>query len=161
MDVVESVGGRSYPEVVQGADKYIVGAPGRPFYVQVTAPLAIFRSAPTLRVYLTIDGRDVGVWKLLNDKRPSCTFEGFLNTVKGEHRSSQFLFGKPQDASEISGASSSLDPRTGRFEVVIDHVHPNGFQTPQQHVSSSAAIPSKADTGVQFHKPLASDSCLC
>lgn len=128
----------------------MVGVPGKPFQVRVTAPAALFWSAPLLSVSLLVDGQNVGICKILNEKHPSSTFEGFVNTVKGQHRASQFLFGKPQETEGAAGSASTRDTTTGGLEVTINHVQANGYQAPPGHTSHPAARSSKAAEGARL-----------
>ncbi|KAK9824726.1 hypothetical protein WJX74_001445 [Apatococcus lobatus] len=130
----------------------MVGSPGKAFQVRVTVPTAIFRTAPDLLVGLKVDGRCVGCCWHLYRKLQSITFEGFVNTVKGVQRYSQFLFGKPFDA-ETSGpgvCGYSRDSRIGRLQVTVDQVVPVGLRTPSLQTSSPAAIPLKAAEGKKW-----------
>ncbi|KAK9824740.1 hypothetical protein WJX74_003623 [Apatococcus lobatus] len=151
VQVLKPSGAGSYADLSHGTDRYVVGLPGNPFEVQVTAPAAMFRSAPTLRVCLTIDGQSVGVSKILSESHPSTVFEGFVNTVKGEQRYSQFLFGKPQDAPQSSGAGSSRDKNTGGLEISIEHVQSSGHHVSlPKHTSNPAAGASKPVEGKKW-----------
>ena len=153
-------GAGTYADLSHGTDRYVVGLPGKAFEVQVTVPAATFWSTPTLLVSLTVDGRSVGVCKVVTDRYPSSVFEGFVNTVKGEQRYSQFLFGKPQDAPELSapessGAGTSRDNNTGGLEVTIHQVKACGYQDAPQHTSNPAAGASKPVEGMPHDALLA------
>lgn len=147
VDILQPNGAGTYPDLSHGTDRYVVGVPGKPFEVRVTAPKALFWSAPLLSVNLLVDGQSVGICKILNEKHPSGTFEGFVNTVKGQHRASQFLFGKPQETEGAAGPASTRDTTTGGLEVTITHVQAGGYQAPPGHTSHPAAKSSKAAEG--------------
>ena len=144
VDVEKVHGAGKYAEVSHDIEIYVVGVPGKPFRVQVTAPPAAFRSAPKISVHLTLDGRFVGQRGFLDERHPSWTFKGFVTIVKGERRLSQFLFGKAQDASDSSGAAGSPYSHIGRLEVVAKHVQPRGLEVERRHSPSPAALPSRA-----------------
>lgn len=151
VDVVKPEGAGNYPDLAHGTDRYVVGLPGKPFEVKVTAPAPVFSSAPVLRASLAVEGRSVGISFILTERHPSYTFQGFVNTVKGEHRTSQFLFGKPSDGLDSApSAPSSAKPDTGGIEVSVEHVvQAPGVVAPPQHVSSPAAASAKAVEGMQ------------
>ena len=74
VDIVRPEGAAAYADINHGAEKYVVGVPGQPFEVRVTAPLHQFYAYPQIRVELTVEGQSSNVAHILQNSRPSATF---------------------------------------------------------------------------------------
>ena len=149
VDVVRPANGAAYADISHGADKYVVGIPGQPFEVRVTAPLHLFHASPELRAELTVEGQSVGICKILSYQHPSSNFTGFVSTIKGQHLTSQFLFGK----AETDTAAPAVAPgssKTGGLNVKVSSVQrlPGHHEAPRQ-LSYHGTGPSKTVEGLQ------------
>lgn len=149
VDIVRPEGAAAYADINHGAEKYVVGVPGQPFEVRVTAPLHQFYAYPQIRVELTVEGQSPNMAHILQSSQPSATFKGFVNTVKGQHLTNQFLFGK----AETDAAAPATAPgtsKTGGLQVKLKHVQqlPGHLEPPRQ-VSHQGAGPSKAIEGLR------------
>lgn len=148
VDVVRPEGASAYADINHGVEKYVVGVPGQPFEVRVTVPLHQFYAYPQIRVDLTVEGQSPNVAYTLQSSQPSVTFKGFVNTVKGQHLTNQFLFGK----AETDAAAPAIAPgtsKTGGLQVKLTHVQQlPGHHAPPRHMSYQGAGPSKAIEGL-------------
>ena len=113
-------GGAVYGEVTHGQDRYVVGVPGQPFEVRVTIPARHFTSSQ-IRVSVTVDGLSIGVTKIVSPSYPVAVFDGFVSTLKGQHFTRQFLFGKAETASD-GAASAPGASKTGGIAVTFTTV---------------------------------------
>jgi len=139
VDVLRPNDAGPYADISHGSENYVVGIPDQPFEVKVTAPQAVFRSSPLLRVSLTVEGQSCGIANMLNNFTPSSSFKGFVSTVKGKHVTSQFLFGAAQ--TDFQAPTTALGTsQTGGLSIKIEHVQ-------QAQVSSHAAAAPKAIEG--------------
>ncbi len=147
VDVLRPDDAGPYADISHGIEKYVVGIPDQPFEVRVTAPQAVFRSAPLLRVSLNVEGQSCGISKILNSFGPSSSFKGFVSTVKGKHVISQFLFGAAQTDFQAPTTASGTC-QTGGLSIDIEHVDQMpGYLLPPAQVSSHAAAAPKAIEG--------------
>lgn len=148
VDVVRPEAAAAYADINHGAEKYVVGVPGQPFEVRVTAPLHQLYAYPQIRVELTVEGQSPNLCHILSQSQPSATFKGFVNTVKGQHLTNQFLFGK----AETDAAAPATAPGTskiGGLQVKLNHVQQlPGHHEPPHQVSHQSAGPSKAIEGL-------------
>lgn len=148
VEVVRPEGAAAYADINHGAEKYVVGVPGQPFEVRVTAPLQKLYVYPQIRVELTVEGQNPNVAHILSPSQPSATFKGFVHTVKGQHLTNQFLFGK----AETDAAAPATAPGTskiGGLQLRFKHVQQlPGDNEPPQQVSHQCAGPSKAVEGL-------------
>ncbi len=147
VDVLRPNDAGPYADISHGSEKYVVGIPDQPFEVKVTAPQAVFRSSPLLRVSLTVEGQSCGIANMLNNSTPSSSFKGFVSTVKGKHVTSQFLFGAAQ--TDFQAPTTALGTsQTGGLSIKIEHVQQvPGQRQPPAQVSSHAAAAPKAIEG--------------
>ena len=147
VDVVRPGNATAYADIGHGADKYVVGVPGQPFEVRITPPVRHFDRVPETRVELAVEGRSVGVAKIMKRSHPVAVFEGFVNTVKGQHLNSQFLFGK----AETDAAAPAVAPgssKTGGLHIkCIQMQQLPGHQEPPRQVSYQGAGLSKTVEG--------------
>ena len=140
--------GANYADLVHGTDKYVVGIPDQPFVVKVSAAGHNFSLQPRIGLDSKVDGRSAGHYLILSAKRPSTTFHGFVNDVKGERRTSQFLFGAPQTGLNGPTAAPSQG-KTGSLSILVNHVDRVRHRVSQQSraVSLLAASTSQAIEG--------------
>ncbi len=142
MDVVRPDGAAAYAGLTHGTVCYIVGVPDQPFEVRVTAPQHVFRTSPTLQVFLKVEGVSPNICNTLY-----ATFRGFVNTVKGQHVINQFLFGAAQTDSEAPALAPGAT-KVGGLNVSINEVRElPGVHEPLRHVASQTAGGFKAVEG--------------
>lgn len=147
VEVVRPGNAAAYADINHGVDKYVVGVPGQPFEVRVTAPAQQLHAYPQIRVELTVEGRSPNVCYTLTGSQPSGIFKGFVNTVKGQHLTNQFVFGKAErDAAAPATAPGTS--KTGGLQVKISQVQQlPGHADPAKHRSYQATSASKAVEG--------------
>ena len=147
VDVLRPNHAGPYADISHDSDKYVVGIPDQPFEVKVTVPQAVFRSAPLLRVSLTVEGQSCGISKIVNSFSASSSFKGFVSTVKGKHVTSQFLFGAAQTDFQAPTTAPGVS-QTGGLSISIEHIEQMpGHLPPPAQVSSHAAAAPKAIEG--------------
>lgn len=147
VEVVRPENAAAYADINHGVDKYVVGVPGQPFEVRVTAPAQQLHVSPQIRVELTVEGRSPNVCYILTSSQPSRTFKGFVTTVKGQHLTNQFVFGKAErDAAAPATAPGTS--RTGGLQLKIAQVQqlPGHADTAKQ-MSYQSTGASKAVEG--------------
>lgn len=148
MDVVRPGDAPAYADISHGVNKYVVGVPGQPFEVRVVAPAQQFHACPLIRVELTVEGQSPNTTFVINRSHPSATFKGFVNTVKGQHLTNQFVFGKA-DRDAAAPATASGTSKTGGLQVRITQVQQlPGQAEPLKEVSYQGTGPSKAVEGL-------------
>ena len=147
VDVVRPGNAAAYADINHGAEKYVVGVPGQPFEVRVSAPAHQLHAFPQIRVELTVEGRNPNVCYILTSSQPSGTFKGFVNTVKGQHLTNQFVFGK----AERDAAAPAIAPgtsKTGGLQLRLVQVQQlPGHVEPAKQVSYQGTSASKAVEG--------------
>ncbi|KAL3156154.1 hypothetical protein ABBQ32_012443 [Trebouxia sp. C0010 RCD-2024] len=150
VEVVRPGNAAAYADINHGVDKYVVGVPGQPFEVRVTAPAQQLHAYPQIRVELTVEGRSPNVCYTLTGSQPSGIFKGFVNTVKGQHLTNQFVFGKAErDAAAPATAPGTS--KTGGLQVKISQVQQlPGHADPAKHRSYQATSASKAVEGKKW-----------
>lgn len=139
VDVVRPGNAAHYADIVHGADRYVVGVPGQPFEVRVTAPPQQLQYYPCIKVTMLLDGRSPNISQILSAIHPSGTFKGFINTIKGQHLTNQFLFGKAETdptAPPCKPGSSQV----GGLEIHIEQVQ----ELPGTHTSAVRAFSQSA-----------------
>ena len=150
MEVVKPANAGAYSDIDHGVDKYVVGVPGQPFEVRFTAPVQQLQAYPQIRAELSVEGQRTNIAYILNQNQPSATFQGFVNTVKGQHLTSQFLFGK----AETDAAAPATAPgasKTGGLQMKLTQVHQlPGYLEPPKQVAYQGAGPSKAVEGPPY-----------
>ncbi|KAL3152812.1 hypothetical protein ABBQ38_012394 [Trebouxia sp. C0009 RCD-2024] len=150
VEVVRPENAAAYADINHGVDKYVVGVPGQPFEVRVTAPAQQLHVSPQIRVELTVEGRSPNVCYILTSSQPSRTFKGFVTTVKGQHLTNQFVFGKAErDAAAPATAPGTS--RTGGLQLKIAQVQqlPGHADTAKQ-MSYQSTGASKAVEGKKW-----------
>lgn len=147
VEVVRPENAAAYADINHDVEKYVVGVPGQPFEVRVTAPAHQLHAFPQTRVELTVEGRSPNTSYILTSSQPSGTFKGFINTVKGQHLTNQFVFGK----AEKDAAAPAVAPgtsKTGGLQVKISQVQQlPGHAEPAKHVSYQGTDACKAVEG--------------
>ena len=122
--------------------------PGQPFEVRVSPPLHLFNAYPHIRAELSVEGQRVGICHILSYQSPSRTFTGFVSTIKGQHLTSQFLFGKAETDAAVSAVAPGTS-KTGGLNVKLSSMQrlPGHLEAPRQ-LSYKGNGPSKAIEGL-------------
>lgn len=139
-------GGAAYADITHGQDRYVVGVPGQPFEVRVTAPPKQFIS-PYMRIVLTVDGLSVGVSKIISARHHATVFDGFVTAVKGQNCTRQFLFGKAETAFDGPAAAPGAS-KTGGIAVTFTAVQEApGYVQPAALPAHQSAAPLRPVEG--------------
>lgn len=146
VDVVRPNAG-AYADIAHGSDKYVVGIPGQPFEVKISAPPSMFFQFPLVRASLTVEGQNSGICHIMSVNHMTASFRGFVSTIKGKHVTSRFLFG----AAETDLDAPTIAPgvtKTGGLDIKVEHIQQlPGQRAPPAFVSSQAAAAPKAIEG--------------